>query len=249
MDVTVFATSLFACLLDPPRWIVAGLVGWFTPNRWLAALLGLSMGFALAVVFTPHARGEVAVAGILVTALLAFGVGTWRDRRQTRVAPANPFESLDPARLAPKSNAENQQHVFHAIQRIGPISTVIRSGCSPLERAPLGIFSNIDFDDLVNEVTGHLVAFHAALVLDGSKPLPLAAFALGRAVEHGFSAQHEYDMRQASGLVLGEVLKHAVEKRWSPKDQQLIEAAIHAFMAWDKRPKNIKVTFGDQPWP
>lgn len=250
MDVSLFAASLLASLFNPACWVVAGGLGWFVPNRWWAALAALPLTFVIVAVLHPHIHGEMGWAQVIVSAALTFGVGTWRDRwrlRQERLAP--PMLPLDPLRIEPKPMAVNRDHVFTAIKMIGPVKRAVRSGFHFLENAPLGIYTDVDFDDVTEEVIGHLLAFHAALVREQPSTLPLAVFALGQAVDRGFNTDHERIEQDVCAQALGNLARQALDRAWPPGDQQLLEAAFHAFMRWDKQPRRHNLVLDGKPWP
>lgn len=250
MDVSLFASSLLTALFKPACWVVAGGLGWFVPHRWWAALATLPVAFVIVGVLHPHIASEVGWAQVLVSAALTFGVGTARDRwrlRQERLA--EPMLPLDPLRVAPKPMAYNREHMLTAIKMIGPVKRVVRSGFQFLENNPLGLYAELDFDAITDEVVGHLLAFHAALVREQPGTLPLAVFALGQAVDRGFNSDHERNEQDVCAQALGFLARQALNQAWPPGDQQLLDAAFQAFMRWDQRPRRHNLSLDGKPWP
>jgi len=175
------------------------------------------------------------VAGALPTAVIAFGLTTWRQSRRAKreLAQVVPDPApLDPSRLAPHK-AESHHQLLKANKQVAPVKGIVLDAFIPLRTS--GLFE-VDFDDIAGEVIGHLLAFHSPLVLEQPHPLPLAAFALGKSIAVGFDAPHEHEEQRACAIALGEVLKASMTREWPESEKTLLGSATEAFFAWDKRP-------------
>lgn len=138
-------------------------------------------------------------------------------------------------RLTPR-RADDHVQLLAAIQKTGPIKQNVRAAFRKLQASQL---FDLHFDELTDEVIAHLTARHTALVIAEPSPMPMAAFALGRAVADGFDAPHE--PQRACAIALAEILTITTAHRWPESDQDLIASATEALRTWDVGPNRMNL--------
>lgn len=82
MELFVFA--LLASLVDPIRWIICVLSGWFVPNYAGALTAGVGITVALSVVLVRHPTGPSLLAGAVASALVVSIFYFWRKSRRAK---------------------------------------------------------------------------------------------------------------------------------------------------------------------
>ena len=80
----IFLFALLASLVDPVRWVICVLSGWFVPSLIGALATGVGVSLALTVVLTRHPSGSSLVAGAIASALVVSAFYLWRKGRRLR---------------------------------------------------------------------------------------------------------------------------------------------------------------------
>lgn len=142
-----------------------------------------------------------------------------------------------PHRLSPR-RADDHVQLLAAIQLTGPIKQNVRASFRKLQASKL---FDLNFDALTDEVIAHLTGRHTVLVIAEPSPMPMAAFALSRAVADCFDAPHEQEEQRACAIALGEILAITTAHRWPESDQDLIASATEALIAWDASPSRMNL--------
>jgi len=88
--VEIFLIMVLASFVDPIRWLVCVLAGWFVPNYIGAMAVGVGSTVLLSVMLVSSAQGPALLAGAVSSAAIVSIFYFWRQNRRNKAASAVP---------------------------------------------------------------------------------------------------------------------------------------------------------------